>query len=210
MSENIALKIRFVLLGNSVVLGSSVVIEIEEQKSNLLGYSGLLENYTVNQEKIINKFLRRDVGVYVETKIPFEMFKQDLSEFADSNAFHGKDKPVPRIEHHDISHYKLTDRNGQFSIVDCKTVAIMVKECEAKLPTYYEVKPKFTHEWKKVYPREIKPSDFEMIPVNHACASADYRGNTILELNQICEKISQIISQSDIEIWEFTVWSDEQ
>jgi hypothetical protein len=212
----IALKIRFILLGDTIVM------LVLEQNSEAMGvkdgrfqFRWISNGITIKIQDIENAVLEED-GILLSYKqktpslpcLPavrnghpsFEQIKLALTEFAQNNAFHLNDnvKPPFRIEAEDGGSrlYYPGGKSALFALVSPKQLRDFFD-----IPGFVvcENKPMFSHEWKRLVPPIYTIEDFDTSGLSF---NDDKYSNGF---EDAISKINESGTSFDIEVWEFTM-----
>jgi len=156
VEKQTALKVRFIANVGSGGVIFILALKIDEE---LCGYT----DQSLSKSPLIEIF-QRNAG-WVITQI--DELKMNLIEFAENNAFHGKDKDksVPRIEMSVADGYAVWiegDSGGPTRDVSFEAMEAIESLIGHKIPIY-EDKPLFEHSWKKVFPFEDSYATFQAV-----------------------------------------------
>lgn len=210
MSENIALKIRFVLLDKTIV--SEVLACDKDALGYYLNPPELLS--TIND--FFGRLTESDISHYVDKEsrqIGFQSVREMFDGFADNNAFHGKDKPVPRIKREpfrdgDGLYYAVIFGAGEGEEIGEETYNALCEIAGKPLPIY-EDKPKFSHEWKQIYPRTFDEPETVSVPVvANTNSLSGFANGWRAGVSEAMRQVEVAQDEINIEIWEFTMWSN--
>ena len=210
-----------------IVLPSGVVMEVLAKDLDSLGWNpDKRDKYTGTrtdlQNTLIVRFLcttgatlltRESAVEGIDEPIRFDEIKSALTEFANSSAFFGDEKPVPDIRFEDA--------------IICGAVASLLKESRpaesekyqkqyAEVLEHFKNSPiyapkRYKSEWAKEFPRELKKEDFvgRIFPIDdwNDVRLRDMFGDIDSGLSELLTAINQL-QQSDIEIHRFSMWEE--
>lgn len=224
--SNIALKLRFVLLGHKIFIEPELVnreaLGVEEP--HCFETSQGIQIWFANPPLCASdyKYLQLGFGSYAygfdaNAAIPmrkwFDTYKTALIEFADNGCFFGNEKPATRIE---IDNEIAGKPYAVFLLGECVqflTVDVMMtlSAVIGKDVPIYEPK-QFKSEWKKISPREFNISDLpQMIPLPSLSGVLPVSAIFTPQITDVCEFVIKHINelqQNTPEVWEFTIYTD--
>lgn len=217
-TNNLALHLRFVLLGDATVMQVLCCITpalgvTDGRLHSYLSSSGfLVESAHCNAPVLSKKSLllaydrikNPPVCPPVEDNLPsFERVQHALSEFVENNCFFGKEKPVPRLEQIENSKDWLLvtgekGYNANFHIPAEMFKYLQIVYENKSVPVYKTVA--FRSEWTKIFPREFSKADY-LSDLTVSNLYTDGVGDAMNFVNQANRK-------ADIEIYEFRIWKN--